>query len=307
MKKIGVLLIMSLLLIVTACSGAQGSNSGSGEDETTRIAIGGKNWTEQILLVHLMGTLLEHHTDHEIVHRDGLGSSDVLVQALTDGDIDLFADYTGTGLINVLGLDLEEGDTPESVYDRTKQGYEEKYGFTWLEPLGFSNTFALILKRETAEELNVKTISDLVPHMSNLVLGSDAQFFERKDGYKGLAEAYGIEGFKSNSEMDIGLAFAALDEGNVDVLVGYSTDGRIPALDLVVLEDDKGYFPPYYAAPILREETLNQYPEIGEVLNKLAGVIDETTMAELNSKMDNDRIDERKIAEDFLREVGLID
>ncbi len=307
MKKLCVLIIMSLLLLVTACSGTNSSASKANDGETTKITIGGKNWTEQILLVHIMGTLLEYHTDHEIVLRDGLGSSDVLVHALGDDDIQLFADYTGTGLINVLGLELEPDDTPETVYERTKKGFEEEFGFTWLEPLGFSNTFTLILKKEKAEELNVKNFSDLVPHMPDLVLGSDAQFMERQDGYRGLAEAYGIEGFKDTSEMDIGLAFAAIDQGNVDVVVGYSTDGRIPALDLVILEDDKDYFPPYYAAPILKVDFLEKYPEVGEVLNKLAGLIDETTMSGLNAKMDIDRMDERKIAEDFLREMGLIE
>lgn len=236
-----------------------------------------------------------------------MGTSDVLVQALKDDDIQLFADYTGTGLINILGLELEEDDTPESVYDKAKTGYEEEYGFTWLEPMGFSNTWTLILKEEKAAELNVETFSDLVPLMSDLVVGSDAQFFERKDGYEGMAELYGMDGFKDHKEMDIGLAFAALDEGEIDVLVGYATDGRIPALNLVSLEDDKKYFPPYYAAPILKEELLEQYPDIGETLNMLAGEIDEKTMSELNSKMDNDQLDERDIAEEFLKEKGLID
>lgn len=310
MKKIGVLIIALMLVIVSACSQGSSESSVSGEsngNETTNITIAGKNWTEQILLVHIMGQLLEHHTDHKVTLRDGLGSSDVLIQALKDDDIQLFADYTGTGLINILGQELEEGDTPESVYEKAKKGYEEEYGFTWLEPMGFSNTWTLILTREKAEELNVKTFSDLVPHTKDLILGSDAQFMERADGYQGLADAYGIEGFKSNKEMDIGLAFNALAEGEVDVLVGYSTDGRIPALDLVTLEDDKNYFPPYDAAPIVKADFIEKYPDVAEVLNMLAGKIDAKTMSELNSKFDNDRMSEADIARDFLLESGLIE
>lgn len=305
MKKVGILVLSLMLVLLAACSKSQSEETNS--DGTTQIVIGGKNWTEQILLVHIMGQLLEYHTDHDIVLRDGLGSSDVLVQALKDDDIQVYADYTGTGLINVLGQELEEGDTPESVYNKTKSGFEEEFGITWLEPMGFSNTFTMILKKEKAQELNIKTFSDLLPYTSEMVLGSDAQFMERKDGYKGLVDKYGIEGFKSNSEMDVGLAFNAIDKGNVDVLVGYATDGRIPALDLITLEDDKGYFPPYYAAPIVKVDFLEKYPEVGEVLNMLAGKLDETKMAELNSKIDNDRIDERKVAREFLLECGLIE
>lgn len=302
MKKVILFILISVLLISTACS-----KESSSEADTTTIAIGGKVFTEQILLVHLMGILLENHTEHKIVYKDGLGTSDVLVQALKDDDIQLFADYTGTGLINILGKELEESDTPETVYEKAKEGYEEEYGFTWLEPMGFSNTWTLILKEDKAKELNISTFSDLVSHMSDLVVGSDAQFFERQDGYEGMAKLYGMDEFKDHKEMDIGLAFAALDKGEVDVLVAYSTDGRIPALNLVALEDDKGYFPPYFAAPILKKELLEKHPEIGEVLNKLAGQIDEKTMSDLNSKMDNDRLDEHDIAEEFLRDKGLID
>jgi glycine betaine/choline ABC-type transport system substrate-binding protein len=302
LKKVILFILISVLLISTACS-----KESSSEADTTTIAIGGKVFTEQILLVHLMGILLENHTEHKIVYKDGLGTSDVLVQALKDDDIQLFADYTGTGLINILGKELEESDTPETVYEKAKEGYEEEYGFTWLEPMGFSNTWTLILKEDKAKELNISTFSDLVSHMSDLVVGSDAQFFERQDGYEGMAKLYGMDEFKDHKEMDIGLAFAALDKGEVDVLVAYSTDGRIPALNLVALEDDKGYFPPYFAAPILKKELLEKHPEIGEVLNKLAGQIDEKTMSDLNSKMDNDRLDEHDIAEEFLRDKGLID
>ncbi|WP_172371647.1 glycine betaine ABC transporter substrate-binding protein [Sporosarcina jiandibaonis] len=302
MRKIGVLILVSVILLIAACS----NDSGGEGNEKTKIAIGGKNFTEQILLVHLLGTLLEHHTDHDIVLRDGLGTSNVLTQALKDNDIQLFVDYSGTGLINILGLELQEDDTPESVYEKAKNGYEEEYGFTWLDTLGFSNTWTLILREEKAKELNVKTFSDLVPHIPDLIVGSDAQFFERADGYVGMAEKYGMGQFKDHKEMDIGLAFKAIDEGKIDVLVGYATDGRIPALNLVTLEDDKGYFPPYYAAPILRMDFLEKYPEVGEVLNMLSGVIDEKEMSAMNSKMDNDQMDEREIVEEFLLEKGLI-
>ncbi|XID92803.1 glycine betaine ABC transporter substrate-binding protein [Paenibacillaceae bacterium WGS1546] len=317
MKKAIVLMMVTVLFVLSACgSGGKPNNEGgapaSGPAESpasnppTKIVIGGKPFTEQMLLVQLMAQLLEAKTEHKIEAREGLGSSNVLLQALKDDNIQLFADYSGTGYINILQNELQPDDTSESVYEKAKKGYEEEYGFTWLQPWNFSNTFTLIMRQEKADELGISTFEDLKPIAKDLTLGSDAQFFERGDGYKGLTERYGFE-FGDRKEMDIGIAYQALKEDKIDVLVGYSTDGRIPALNLVILKDNLGYFPPYYPAPILKMEFLEKYPEVGEALNLLAGKLDEKTMAGLNAQVDVDKKDTKDVAREFLASAGLIE
>jgi osmoprotectant transport system substrate-binding protein len=303
MKKSIVILLSLSLILLTACSSSGASSKQ--EQPKANIVVGGKVFTEQVLLVQIMGQLLQNKTNHDVSFKEGLGSSQVLIQALKDNDIQVFADYSGTGYINILKNQLQPDDTPDSVYQKAKEGYEKEFGFTWLKPLGFSNTFTLIVKSDKAKELNIKTFSDLVAHAPNLSLGSDAQFFERVDGYKGMADKYGFK-FKKHVEMDIGLAYTALADNDIDVLVGYATDGRIPALNLTILKDDKGYFPPYYPAPILRMDFIEKYPDVVEVLNLLAGKLDEKTMAGLNAQVDVEKKDASAVAKEFLIQSGLI-
>jgi osmoprotectant transport system substrate-binding protein len=303
MKKSIVILLSLSLILLTACSSSGASSKQ--EQPKANIVVGGKVFTEQVLLVQIMGQLLQNKTNHDVSFKEGLGSSQVLIQALKDNDIQVFADYSGTGYINILKNQLQPDDTPDSVYQKAKEGYEKEFGFTWLKPLGFSNTFTLIVKSDKAKELNIKTFSDLVAHAPNLSLGSDAQFFERVDGFKGMADKYGFK-FKKHVEMDIGLAYTALADNDIDVLVGYATDGRIPALNLTILKDDKGYFPPYYPAPILRMDFIEKYPDVVEVLNLLAGKLDEKTMAGLNAQVDVEKKDASAVAKEFLIQSGLI-
>ncbi|TDL75425.1 glycine/betaine ABC transporter substrate-binding protein [Rhodococcus qingshengii] len=303
MKNLFVFCVSLFLIFMTACSSSTTSNS---EGKSTQITIGGKVFTEQVVLVNIMAELLKDRTDHDISTEEGLGSSQVLMQAMTDDDIQIYADYTGTGYINILKNELKPEDTADSIYKMTKEGYENEYGFTWLKPMNFSNTWTLIMKEEKAKELNIKTFSDLAAHTKKLSIGSDAQFFERGDGYEGMVEKYGYADFKETKEMDIGLAFQALDKGQIDVLVGYATDGRIPALNLVTLKDDKGYFPPYFPAPILKEEFAEKHPEVVEALNELADKLDEKTIADLNARVDVEKKDPISVANEFLKESGLV-
>jgi osmoprotectant transport system substrate-binding protein len=302
-KKLIVFCLSLFLIFLTACSSNASSN---GEGKSTKIVIGGKVFTEQVVLVNIMAELLKDRTDHEISTEEGLGSSQVLMQAMTDDDIQIYADYTGTGYINILKNELKPEDTADSIYKKTKEGYEKEYGFTWLKPMDFSNTWTLIMKEDKAKELNVKTFSDLASHTKKLRIGSDAQFFERGDGYEGMVKKYGYNKFKETKEMDIGLAFQALDKDQIDVLVGYATDGRIPALNLVTLKDDKGYFPPYFPAPILKEEFAEKYPEVVEALNELVDKLDEKTIADLNARVDVEKKDPIAVAKEFLKESGLV-
>lgn len=298
-------LFLLIVLTISACGSENSMDSEDAEEENTTVTVSGKNWTEQIILVYLLGHMIEENTDHDVEYKEGLGSSDVLVKGAQDGDVDLFVDYSGTGYVNILGNEVTEADTQESIFEYTKTSYEDEFGLTWLETLGFTNTWTLIVRQETAEELNLQTFSDLVEHSSDMVLGSDAQFGERKDGLDGLQELYDMD-FSDHKEMDISLAYEALAEKQVDILVGYTTDGKIPALNLTTLEDDKEYFPPYYASPIIREDVIENYPDIEDAINKLANQIDEKTMSEMNEEVDAKNANPEEVALNFLKENEFI-
>lgn len=329
MRKGLSLIVLVMLLLLTACgsnsgggtsgnTGETSSGGGSGtsaaaeqaqadEVKTTNLVVASKNFTEQYVLAQILGQLLDHHTGHKVdIHEGGYATSAILNQGAMDGNLHVFVDYTGTGYINVLQNELLPEDTPDSVYEKTKQGYEENFDLIWLEPLGFSNTFTLIMKEETAQRLNVKTFTDLVPHSGELTIGMDAAFYNRVDGYQALAKVYGFE-FKSFKEMDIALAFTALAQGEIDVLVAYSTDGRIPALNLISLQDDQNFFPPYHAAPVVPKRIMEEYPDVADTLNLLAGKVSEPLMAELNAKVDVDKRNTADVAKEFLESAGLLD
>jgi len=337
MKKGLSLLVILALLFLAACGSNSGSGSAGGggtsagtagetssgaaggsgtssaseqpqakEVKSTKLVVASKNFTEQYILAQIMGQLLDHHTDHKVeIHEGGYATSAILNQGAMDGNLHVFVDYTGTGYINVLKNQLLPEDTPDTVYEKTKKGYEEKFGLIWLEPLGFSNTFTLIMKEDKAKNLNVKTFTDLAPLSKDLVIGMDAAFYSRVDGYQALAKVYGFD-FKSFKEMDIALAFTALAQDEIDVLVAYSTDGRIPALNLVSLQDDKNFFPPYHAAPIVPKRIMEEYPDVAETLNLLAGKISEPLMAEMNAKVDVDKMSTADVAREFLESAGLL-
>lgn len=294
MKKL-TLLLLALTLVLSACGG--------GKDENT-IVIGGKKFTEQIILVNLMSQLLEEKTDLDVVEKADLGPTDVLQQAMKDGDIDIYAEYTGTAYMIVLKEELDTTD-PDLIYDRVKKGYEEKYDITWLDPFQFNNTYAIAMREEQAEELGIEKVSDMPAHSSDLILGSDFDFLEREDGITNFNEVYGLE-WKENKGMDPGLMYSAVKDGNLDAITAYATDGRIPRFDLRIIEDDKGFFPPYFAAPIMPKELLEKHPEIADVLNELAPHLTMEKMAELNSKVDIDGERSSTVAKDFLIEAGLI-
>lgn len=289
------------------------------EDKPT-IVVGSKNFTEQILMSELVAVTLED-AGYPVERQFGLGGTAVIHQAMWNDEIDIFVEYTGTALVAVLGMDVPTGDgaTPEggdvatpvsSVADETyqivKDEYDEQYDIVWLDHFGFNNTYAMTVTQETADELDLQTVSDLEGHASDMTLGTDQEFPVREDGLPGFEEAYGFT-FGDVQAGDPGLMYAALDNGDVDVITAYSTDGRIPALDLVILEDDENFFPPYYPAPIVRQEVLDQNPEIADVLNQLGGAISEDQMAELNYQVDEEGLTTEEVARTFLEEQGIID
>ncbi|WP_350342797.1 glycine betaine ABC transporter substrate-binding protein [Proteinivorax tanatarense] len=293
MRKLTFILILALPLIFIGCS----SN-----DEDV-ISIGGKDFTEQDILVYITGELIQEQTDLEVNYETWLGGTNVVDGALQRGDLDMYVEYTGTALINL--LDLELVNDPQEAYDIVASEYEEM-GIKWLEPLGFNNTYVLSMREDKAQQLGVETISDLKEHADDLTLGATHEFLERVDGYQGLQETYGFE-FGSTAGFDPGLTYAAVRDGNADVNDAFATDGRIIAFNLKMLEDDKNFFPPYYAAPIIRKDTLEAHPELEEVLNLLAGRIDDETMSSLNARVDLEDEQARDVARDWLQSEGLIE
>lgn len=303
MKKslIGLALFASIALV--GC----GSSNDAGGDTSEPIIFSGKLFTEQFILPQLLGQYVEAKTDYAVEYKDGLGEVAILTPALEKGDIDVYVEYTGTGLQSVLEEDLEQGESSESILDRVRKGYEEKYGVTWLEPLGFENTYTLAYSKD--QNYNAKTYSDLVEasKSEDIVFGAPHAFYERPgDGFDALVKVYPFE-FSKNESLDPNIMYEAIKRGDVDVITAFTTDGRIERFDLEITTDDKGFFPKYDAAPLVRQETLETYPELEEVLNELAGKISIDDMQKMNAQVDIDGEKAEDVARDFLIEKGLIE
>ena len=273
------------------------------------IVLGGKDFTEQSILCEMMAILIEENTDLAVTRRPFLGGTMVCFNALRGGNLDAYAEYTGTGLVNILNEEVV--NDPGQVYQTVKTRFDATYDLVWLEPFGFNNTYALAMRRNQADELGIRTISDLAAYLrdgGSLTAGFTHEFLDRPDGYPGLAEAYDMAFPDRPRGLDPGLMYQACADGSVYVICAFATDGRIEAFELVTLDDDRRFFPPYQAAPLVRQDTLAAHPELRDVLNRLAGRLDDATMRRLNYQVDR-RDDPRKaadVARAFLRREGLI-
>jgi glycine betaine/choline ABC-type transport system substrate-binding protein len=287
------------------------------QDDKPTVSVGSKEFTEQIIVGELLALLLED-AGYPVERQLGLAGSIVVHEALVNDQVDTYVEYTGTGLLAILNMSLPAGTptagaaaaTPvagvDAVYETVKEEYAEQFNVVWLDPLGFNNTYTLALKEEQAAELGVETISDLIAVSGDLAFGGTQEFLTRPDGLPGLMETYeGLE-FAETQGFDPGLVYQAVDSGDVDVISAFATDGRIPALGLATLEDDLGFFPPYYAAPVVRQELLDEDPAVADVLNSLAGLLNDQTMAGLNAQVDVDGEEPEDVARAFLEEQGLI-
>jgi len=266
------------------------------------IVVGGKDYSESYIMSEMVEILIDENTDLETRIEDNL-SGPVIFQAIKNDEVDLYVELVGSVLSNMhMSLDGE----PEELEQNVKEALDEELDISWLDSIGFNNTYAMAVTKETAEKYDLETVSDLAEVGDQLILGADHTFTERDDGYPGLIERYDFD-FKEVKGMEPSLMYQAIDQGDVDVISGYSTEGRIIAFDLVLLEDDKDFFPPYHAAPIIRNEVLEEHPELEDVLNSLAGRIDDEKMAELNAEVDLEEREPRDVAREFLEEEGLID
>jgi osmoprotectant transport system substrate-binding protein len=271
---------------------------------SNRIVIGSKNFTESLILGELLAQQIEANTHLKVERRFYLAGTYICQQALLAGRIDIYPEYTGTALTAILKQKV--GGDKAQVYQRVKNEYEARLGLTLGPPFGFNDTFAMEIRGDDARRLGVKTLSQAAGFAPQWRAGVGYEFMERPDGYAGLATAYGLHFAGPPRIMDLGLLAPALKSHQIDIAAGNATDGLIPALDLFVLEDDRHYFPPYEAVAVVRQQTLQQHPEVAQTMAELAGKISDQEMQQLNYALDGQRRDLKEVAHEFLRSKGLV-
>jgi osmoprotectant transport system substrate-binding protein len=266
--------------------------------KSSGLTVGSKNFTEQLVLGELLAQSLARATSLPIDRRFYLAGTYICHQALLAGRIDMYVEYTGTALVAI--LKEQPASDHAAVFNKVKDLYARRFGLEVLPSLGFDNTFAMVMRGADARRLRLKTLSDAAAISRQLRLGVGYEFIERPDGYKGLAAKYNLKFAEAPRVMDLGLLYRALQNNQVDIVAGSNTDGLIAALDLVVLEDDRHYFPPYDAVPIVRRATLDHHPEIASALQKLSGHITADDMRRMNYAVDGEKKDAALVVKDFL-------
>ena len=277
--------------------------TGCGPSRANRIVIGSKNFTEQLVLGELLAQQIENKTHIAVERRFYLAGTYICQQAILAGRIDIYPEYTGTALTAV--LKEKPAGSKEQVYDRVKSEYDRRFGLVLGPTLGFDDTFAIEIRGEEARRLKLRTISQAAAYTPQWRAGFGYEFMERPDGFKGLVAIYGLRFAEPPRIMDLGLLDRALQDKQVDLIAGNTTDGLIPALDLFVLEDDRHYFPPYEAIPVIRRETLGRHPDVLAALNELAGAISDDDMRRLNYAVDGEHKDVKEVVRAFLQKKGL--
>lgn len=282
---------------------------GSTSSSSDRIRVGSKDFTEQLILGQITLLALEN-AGFEVEDRTNVAGSEQVRSALLNSEIDVYWEYTGTGWLMHLQND-EAITNPQEAYDRVKEADLENQ-IVWLDYAPFNNTYTIMMNRDQSEELGIRTISDMAKYVNenpgSLSFGADHEFTARPDGLPALEDEYGFE-FQGDSlkVMDIGIVYRTLRDRQVDSGMGFATDGRIEAFDFVNLEDDKQFFPVYNPSALLRTDTLEEHPEIADVLNRLAAELDNESMIMMNYQVDIEEMEPRAVAENWLREKGLID
>jgi osmoprotectant transport system substrate-binding protein len=286
------LLSLLTLLPLSGCRPAQ-----------PHITVGSKFFTEQVILAELLAQHIEARTGIHVERKTNLGGTLLCQKALESGQLDLYVEYTGTALTAVLN-ESPSGDWA-AVYRRVKKGYGDRFNLEVTEPLGFENTFAMVVRGSDAQQFHLTTISDIIPLAPRWRAGVGYEFLERPDGFPGWTQRYGLHFATQPSVMDLGLIYRALVDKKVDIVAGNSTDGLIDALHLVALTDDRHYFPPYDAVPIVRRDTLAKFPQLRPVLSDLAGKISAEDMRRLNAEIDANQRDVQVVVRAFRSTKGL--
>jgi osmoprotectant transport system permease protein len=267
------------------------------------IIIGSKNFTEQFILGELLAQQIESHTKLRVDRRLNLGGTFICHEAVKAGQIAGYVEYTGTSFTSI--LKHKPISNAQIVYEKVKQDYDEKFKLEVMPSLGFNNTFAMIIRGEDAKRWQIKTLTEAAKYTPQMQAGFGYEFLERQDGYPGLAKTYGFKFTKPPRQMELGLMYQALKQKKVDLIAANSTDGLIPVLNLVILEDDKKYFPPYEAVPIFNQEILKKYPELREAINQLAGLISTEEMQKMNYQVDNQSRPVEEVVREWLKSKKL--
>lgn len=286
-------LLAVVLLSLSACA----------PSHQNRIVVGSKNFTEQLILGEILAQHIESKTHIPVDRRFYLAGTFICQQGILAGRIDIYPEYTGTALTAI--LKQQPGSDRQAVYERVKREYANRFHLEVGPPLGFDDTFAIEVRGEDARRLHLQTISQAAAYTPHWRPGFGYEFMERPDGYKGLVATYNLRFAESPRIMDLGLLTRALKDRQVDIIAGNTTDGLIPALDLFVLQDDRHYFPPYEAVPIVRDDILRLHPQVRDALHDLAGKISDSDMRELNYAVDGQHRDAKVVVSEFLRRKGL--
>jgi osmoprotectant transport system substrate-binding protein len=292
MRRHFALILILTLAFVTSCRAPR-----------PQIVIGSKFFTEQVVLAELLAQHIEAHTGIHVERKTNLGGTLLVHKAMQAGQVDLYVEYTGTALNAVLN-ESPTGDS-SAVYQRVKQLYGQRFNFEVTEPLGFENTFAMVIRGEDAQQLHLRRMSDLVPIAPKWRIGVGFEFLERSDGFRGWSERYGLHFGQQPSVMDLGLIYRSLQDHKVDIVAGNSTDGVIDSLHLIILEDDRHYFPPYHAVPIVRRSTLEKFPQLRGTLAELGGKITGQDMRHLNYLVDGEQRDVAAVVREYRQSHNL--
>ena len=268
------------------------------------ITVGSKNFTEQVILGEIVAQHLEHRLGRHVDRQLNLGGTLLVHQALVNGDIDLYPEYTGTALTTV--LKVPPAHDPVAAMALIRAEYQARFGVEWMDPLGFNNTFAMVIRGEDARKSKTATLSEAARLNPGWILGVGYEFQQRSDGLAGLLKTYNLPILESPKTMDLGLLYKALEQREVSMVAGNATDGQLSVLDVLVLRDDKRYFPPYDCALAVRSESLEANPPLRQALTELAGLFTDLTMRKLNYQVDGAHRPVREVAEQFLRDAGLL-
>jgi len=289
----GILLIVLTTALLHSCSPSR----------SQRVVVGSKNFTESFILGELIAQQIETHTNLNVERRFYLAGTYICQQEILAGRIDIYPEYTGTALTVI--LKQPTGRDAREVYQRVKTEYEHRFGLTLGPPFGFNNTFAMEIRGEEARRLNIHTLSQAVAFAPQWHAGFGYEFLERPDGYRGLMATYGLHFAEQPRIMDLGLLARALKDHQIDLAGGNATDGLIPAFDLLVLQDDRHYFPPYEAVPVVRQQAIQQHPEVAKALADLNDKISDAQMQQMNYAVDGQHRDTRNVVREFLQGKNL--
>lgn len=301
-RRIEKVILSFTALVVAIIFGFSAILNGTTDQKVIRIA--SKDFTEQHILAHMFSDLIEDRTDILVDRKINLGGTQVCFSALKSDDIDMYIDYSGTAYGDT--LNYPPISDMEKVYDTVKSDFKEQFNIEVLKQIGFNNTYVLAVNKDTAKKYQLETISDLAKVGAKLRAGTTLEFLNREDGIPGLIKHYNFN-FKDTTGLDGSPRYIALNNNETDVVDAFSTDGLLKKFDLVTLKDDKNFFPPYYAIPLVRGEVIEHYPEIVPIIEELGSILNDEIMIELNYKVDELQMEPDVVAKEFLTENGLLE